>query len=160
MAQRPSYKVGNEFIHPRTVDVRRVKMRKLFRPAGRIVRRAVEPPVRIQFKPVKVTPTTKHSFIDSFAYDLLFISISAFLYGNIPYSDGLFLAYLLAALIFKISSERVFKSALFCLVLIPLSTFMHRQELANSFAIFTFYFLSIGVIKAIMELPKTSGKTL
>ncbi len=170
--QRPKPKVGNEFSggRPGVLDLRQAKpkpkavpkhlaYRPIIMPAAEVIQRSFTPPVRVTFNPVKITKTeapTKKSFLDGFAYDLLFIAVAFFVALATPFRDWLFLAYLVAALGFRVSSQRIFRSALFCLVLIPVLTQLKRSDAADSFAIFTFYFLCIGVIRAIVELRKDS----
>ncbi len=160
--------VGNEFSTAKSgvLDLRTAKPkpahpkplinRPTFMLPTEVIRRVTAPPVHITFNPVQVSkPVIAHkSFIDGFAYDLLFISLAFFVSLATPYRDWLLLAYLAAALIFRVSSQRIFRSALFCLVAIPVLLQLRRNEAADFFAIFTFYFLCTGVIRAIIELRK------
>ncbi len=178
---KPRARVGNEFSStgPKVLDLRGAAGRPVppkrplgggigagfsaslsanlkpdFKPAAEVLRRATTPPVHITFNPVHITKTevAKKSFLDGFAYDLLFIALAFFVSLATPFRDWLFLGYLLMALVFRVSSQRIFRSALFCLVAIPLLTQLKRLDAADSFAVFTFYFLSIGVLRAIIEL--------
>ena len=151
MSSSDKRKIGNEVISGRSnfLDLRTMKMVK---PATETIRRATTPPIKVELNPVRVTIVPKTSFLDGFAYELLFIMIAAMVSSFTGYRDWVFLAYLVMALVLRVSSQRIFRSALFCLVLVPLLLQFHKDGLADMFAIFTFYFLSIGVVRAIIEL--------
>ena len=166
---RPGLKLGNEFStkRPALLDLRPSAIQpiaahpnavKAPRPpitaqqVGHALKRTTTAPVHVTFNPVKVTKVPKQTFLDGFAYDLLFIVVAMFVSLASPLRDWLFLLYLIAAIVFKIGSQRIFRSALFCLVLIPVLTVLKRADTADTFAVFTFYFLAIGVVRAIIEL--------
>lgn len=146
-------KIGNEVISGRSsfLDLRRINMMK---PASETIRRATTLPIKLEFNPVQVTKVPKTSFLDGTAYELLFIMIAAIISSFTGYRDWVFLAYLLMALALRVSSQRILRSALFCLVLIPILLQLHKDGLADMFAIFVFYFLSIGLLRAMIELRK------
>lgn len=145
-------KVGNEVAGGRS---RVLDLRAWVQPAiartEEIAVRVVAPPVQVVLKPLSVTNTPRETSFDGFAYDLLFITTAAGVSLVTEYRDWLFLAYLVVAVVLQESSQRIFRSAIVCLVFIPVTQMLHREVLADSFAIFTFYFLCIGTFRAIIE---------
>ena len=99
------------------------------------------------------------TILNGFAYDLLIITALSFVSIGTSLRDVAFLVYLIVALVKRWDSQKMFRSALFCLVLIPILQALNRVPAADMFAIFTFYFLCIGVVRAIIEL-KGSKKSL
>ncbi len=65
--------------------------------------------------------------------------------------------YVLVAIIFKIKSRISFVIALFLLLAIPILLLIDRRALAETYAIFCFYFLVVGITMAFFEL-RTSVK--
>jgi hypothetical protein len=66
------------------------------------------------------------------------------------------LAYIPIALIFKLKSQISFTLALFFLILIPVLMVFKQEALAETYAVFCFYFLALGVIMAAVELRTSS----
>jgi hypothetical protein len=64
--------------------------------------------------------------------------------------------YIIAALILRLKSRVSFSIALLLLLAIPILLLMRQQGLAETYAIFCFYFLVVGVISATLELRNSN----
>jgi hypothetical protein len=89
---------------------------------------------------------------NTFAYDLLIIVVLGFISFVSVWVNWAFLAYGIYTLVRRLPSQRIFVSALVCLIFVPILNILHRSTLSNSFAVFTFYFLVFGLIRACIEL--------
>lgn len=67
--------------------------------------------------------------------------------------------YIPVALIFKLKSQTSFTLALLLLIAIPILIVFKQEALAETYAVFCFYFLVIGVVMAAFELRTSSRKT-
>lgn len=93
---------------------------------------------------VSLTPTV--------AYDFLLLTILGYIATYTTFINWVILLYLVFVIIWRIKSQRIFGLALASLVLIPLLTIFHRNDLASSYAIIAFFMLCIGLVQAIIEL--------
>ncbi len=66
--------------------------------------------------------------------------------------------YIPIALIFKLKSQTSFTLALLLLLAIPILIIIGQQPLAETYAIFSFYFLVVGVLMATFELRSSPRK--
>jgi hypothetical protein len=89
---------------------------------------------------------------NTFAYDLLTIVILGFISFVSTWVNWAFLVYGIYAFVRRLPSQRIFASALVSLVFVPILNILHRSTLSSSFAVFTFYFLVFGLIRACIEL--------
>lgn len=152
MTRRPE--VGNEVRRGQrgVIDLRGLE--PILRTTGEVTRRAVEPQIAARPAPDELTRQPAAWVLNGVAYDLIMIVVLGFIAIGTAYRDWAFLVYLILVLALRIPSQRVFRSALLSLVLIPIVLSLHRQGLGQDFAIFAFYFMAIGVIRAIIELRK------
>ena len=75
-----------------------------------------------------------------FAYDMFFVTVIGILSLVTPLINWVFLAYGILVLVLKIDSQRLFSSALICLVIIPAATILSQDGIADTFAVMAFYF--------------------
>lgn len=74
--------------------------------------------------------------------------------------------YFVSALVWRVESDRTFLVALILLTITAILSFLREDGLAEGYAVYTYYFLVIGVITAIIELrgpvksmsPSAKGK--
>ncbi len=90
------------------------------------------------------TPTWRYSVLAG-------VALVAFIVFRVPFAESLVLAYLVAAIILPIDSKWSFLVAIGLLILQPLLIFFKQTGPAESYAVYSFYFLSIGVLSAIVE---------
>lgn len=122
-----------------------------------LIRLAAEPP-RLPL-PAGLAPAVPDTpTFNQFAYSLLLIALLAAISVGTNLINWAFLVYGLLAVAARLPSSQMFVAALLCLVIIPLTTALHREPLANTFAVMTFYFLVIGLIRAALELRRDNRK--
>lgn len=126
----------------------------------RLIRLAANPPqLPVPAKLAPAVPDTPT--FNLIAYSLLLISILAVVSVATAWINWAFLVYGLLAVAARLPSSQMFVAALISLVIIPLTTILQRESLANIFAVMTFYFLVIGLVRAMLELrrdTKTAAK--
>jgi uncharacterized membrane protein len=91
------------------------------------------------------------NWTNTIAYGLLIVTILGAISAVTSFVNWAVFIYAVIVLIIKLPSQRIFTAALISLVLIPCTSALHRNTLANDFAVITFYFLLIGLIRAIIE---------
>ncbi len=118
-----------------------------------LIRLAADPP-RLPV-PAKLAPAVPDTAtFNIVAYSVLLISILAFIAVATNYINWAFLAYGILAVAARLPSSQMFVSALICLAIIPLTSLLQRESLGNAFAVMTFYFLVIGLTRAVLELRR------
>ena len=135
--------VGNEVMGP---------IRKNYQTARNIVDPSTVWPQRI----TKIHPKAA-KFIPYFnylAFDLFVVVSLGVVASATDLINWAFLAYGLLVLILRTDSQRLFSAALISLVIIPGATIANRTDTVDDFAVMTFYFLLIGLIRAVIELRK------
>jgi hypothetical protein len=120
---------------------------------ARLIAIAAKPPPLPLPEPLnKTVPDT--AFFNQLAYSVLLIAILAVVSIATNFINWAFLAYGIAAVILRLPSRIIVISALVCLVIIPVTTALSRNSLADTFSVMTFYFLLIGLIRAGLELRR------
>jgi hypothetical protein len=156
---QPAYKVKPQhyslFPAHRSVDGIRTKVQRKSEPF--VPRQPfIKKEEIIRTEPARVSTVRSKTSVafnsNEFAYDLGIIVILGFISFVSALVNWAFLAYGIYALARRLPSQRIFVSALMCLVFIPILNILHRSSLSNSFAVFTFYFLVFGLIRACIEL--------
>ena len=146
--------------HPQVLDLRQPQFtaEQLKASPARLARwTLLGPTTAMRGQGAASAPGAVTQILIGIAYDLFLITLLGYVAIGTPYVNWVFLAYALVALIFRLSSQRFFRSALICLILIPTLSALRRGALAETFAIFAFYFLAIGVIRAMFELKSQSA---
>lgn len=109
--------------------------------------------------PQRITAIPKYieneiPFFNVVVYDFFFVALIGIASSLTGFINWMFLVYGIGALLLRASSQRMFSSALMSLVIIPIATELQREEVADTFAVMTFFFLLIGLIVATIELKK------
>lgn len=103
-------------------------------------------------QPSAVKLSASNLYLGGLAYDMLLLTVLTIVAATTNYRDLAFLGYLIIVLVFQIASRRIFLLALITLTSIPLLLAFHKTALADTYAIFAFYFMAIGLIRAVIEL--------
>lgn len=117
----------------------------------RMITYTAKPPALPLPKPIKKSVPDTPTF-NQFAYSVLLIAIMSVVAIATPFINWMFLVYGLLAIIVRLPSRIIFLSALVCLVIVMISSALARSSIADTFAIMTFYFMVVGLIRAILEL--------
>lgn len=88
------------------------------------------------------------------AYTVLLVAIMASISIATSFINWAFLVYAVLAVIVRLPSRLIFTSALICLVIIVIASSLSRSNFVNGFAVMTFYYMAIGLIRAILELRR------
>jgi hypothetical protein len=86
---------------------------------------------------------------------ILLVGSGLFLLLDIDLPERLIGIYLVAALVYRIDSQRTFLVALIFLVMVAVGSAIGKSVPAESYAIYAFYFLVIGLVSAMRELLST-----
>ncbi|MEK9155684.1 MAG: hypothetical protein AAB360_00070 [Patescibacteria group bacterium] len=88
--------------------------------------------------------------------DLLFVTIGILIGIDFNWSiDNIAgLAFIIWAILNPWSSSRYAKVALYFLCLVPVLLIMGKEDYAEKFAIYTYYFLILAVVMALVELRR------
>lgn len=137
------YRAPN-YIVVRQTETLRVRRQQM------IARAATPPPLPLP-APIKKSIPDTPSF-NQFAYSVLLIAIMAGVAVATPFINWMFLVYGVLAVIVRLPSRIVFISAFVCIIVTAISSAFSRESLSNTFAIMTFYFMLIGLVRAILEV--------
>lgn len=94
---------------------------------------------------------------NTLAYGLLIVTILTAIAATTSLINWAFLVYGIIVIAIKLPSQRIFTAALISLVLIPLTTLLNRNGLANDFAVVAFYFMLVGSLRAILEVRRDAS---
>lgn len=122
-----------------------------------LIRLAARPPTLPL--PAQLKPVPDSVWFNQLAYSVLLIAILAVVAVASNLINWAFLIYGLTAVVLRLPSRLIFASALICLVIIPITTALARHSLANVFSVMTFYFLLIGLVRAMLELRRKGSET-
>jgi hypothetical protein len=119
----------------------------------RAIAYTAKPPAPPLPQPIKKSVPDTPSF-NQFAYSILLIAIMSAIAIATPLINWMFLVYGLLAIVARVPSRLIFVSALICLTIIAISSALSKESTANIFAIMTFYFILIGLLRAVLELRR------
>jgi hypothetical protein len=122
------------------------------RPAGGAGRR------RRLFQGTKLTP--RILIVGAVKVALVLIGAVLFLLLTIPLPERLIGIYFVISIVYNIDSQRTFIVALIFLVMVAVSSAIGASVPAESYAVYAFYFLVIGLIAAIREQISNRSKTV
>jgi hypothetical protein len=122
------------------------------RPAGGAGQR------RRLFKGAKLTP--RRLIVGAIKVALVLIGAVLFLLLTIPLPERLIGVYFVISIVYNIDSQRTFIVALIFLVMVAVSSAIGASVPAESYAVYAFYFLVIGLIAAIREQISNRTKTV
>jgi hypothetical protein len=116
---------------------------------------AAPPPMPIAKKvlPAEVTENNK---LNQISYNILIIAILAGIGSVTNFINWEFLIYGIVVILVRLPSTQMFMAAIMSLMIIPLTSFLHKAGLANDFSVIAFYFLLIGLVEAALELRRES----
>jgi hypothetical protein len=117
----------------------------------RMIAYTAKPPALPLPNPIKKNIPDTPGF-NQFAYSFLLISVMSAVAVATTYINWMFLLYGILAVIMRFPSRIIFVSALICFVIVIMSSVVSKNSLANTFAVMAFYFMVIGLIRAILEL--------
>jgi hypothetical protein len=110
--------------------------------------------------PAKMVPAivSNNPSFNQIAYSVLLISVLGVISIGTNYINWSFLVYGVLAVLIRLPSSQMFVASIISLILIPITTALQRNTLANTFSLMTFYFLFIGLVRTGLELYR-AGKS-
>jgi hypothetical protein len=109
-----------------------------------------KPPALPLPQPIKRNVPDNPAF-NQFAYSLLLVAVMSAIAIATPLINWMFLAYGILAVIIRLPGRLIFISALLCIVITAISSAFSRASTADTFAVMAFYFMVIGLVRAVIE---------
>jgi hypothetical protein len=103
----------------------------------------------------KLRWTRRQVLVQAAKAAVLLVGAGLFLLLSIDLPERLIGIYLVAALVYRIDSQRTFLVALIFLVMVAVGSAIGQSVPAENYAIYAFYFLVIGLVSAMRELLST-----
>jgi hypothetical protein len=110
-------------------------------------------PVAKRILPARASQSDK---LNQISYNILIIAVLAGIGSVTNLINWEFLFYGIAVVLVRLPSAQMFMAAIVSLIIVPITSLLQKGSLSNNFSVMAFYFISIGLIEAALELRRES----